>query len=252
MNRFITLWAGLILCCVISEQAESAEDKIIRFNMSPNGYPPFTIIQADNTPAGILYDVLEVVASKHEYRIQPEEIPRKRVDSFILKGRIDATARAREWTQSPDNFVFTEPVIVAKDVLFSLIKRPIAYGVAGALKDKVILARLGYKYPALREAFASEETERFDVTSTHEMFKRLLAPKQRSYDGLLTNLQVGLWQIKQHNWYDRLQYSEKAISEVGYRLMFGKSWQDFVDKFNQELAEMKASGQLQQIINNYR
>ena len=52
----------------------SEEERVFRFNISPNGYPPYLIVD-QNQPSGIMWDVVSVVAKRLGYRVIAERIP---------------------------------------------------------------------------------------------------------------------------------------------------------------------------------
>ncbi|HBM48929.1 MAG TPA: amino acid ABC transporter substrate-binding protein, partial [Marinobacter sp.] len=90
---------------------------VFHFNVSPNGYPPYLIVQ-DSEPAGIMWDVVELIVPRLGYQVEPRKIPRKRVDQMLEDGYIDGTPRAIEWTEEPEKFLFTDPVVNVEEVFF--------------------------------------------------------------------------------------------------------------------------------------
>ncbi|MCK7551910.1 substrate-binding periplasmic protein [Marinobacter goseongensis] len=97
--------------------ANEQSTKTLRFNVSPNGYPPYLIVK-NNQPAGIMWDVVTLIAERIGYDVVAEQVPRKRVDTMLQEGYIDSTPRAIEWTDNPEQFLFTDPVVAVEEVLF--------------------------------------------------------------------------------------------------------------------------------------
>jgi polar amino acid transport system substrate-binding protein len=244
----------LVLAWLGTGLASSAEavtnDKIIRFNVSPKGYAPFTIVHEDGSHSGIVWDLLTLVAERHGYEVVGVEIPRKRVDDFILEGRIDATARAIEWTDRPERFTFTQPLLYVQEVFFKRSGSAFEFNDLSDLVGKTIVTNLGYNYPQLAPLFASGKAERFDVQHESEMLKYLLAGKR--FDLAVAVLQVGLWHIRQQGWQGLLDYAPQPLSKQGFRLVFRKDHQAFVELFNRELKKIEASGEMERILDRYR
>ncbi len=246
LRRVLTLLLGCLLA-----QSTLAAPGLIRFNVSPNGYPPYTIVSSQGKVSGIMWEVLTTIAARHGYKVKAEKIPRKRVDRFILGGRLDATARAREWTSHPERFIFTAPVVQAEEVFFSTSDRPVPYESPQSLKGKTLVTHLGYHYPKLRPFFDSGAIRRFDVRTDTQMFYHLLAGEQ--FQVLVAERHVGQWIIRQNRWNGRFVYSaQHPLTRLGFPLMFAPRWKSFVKVFNRDLERMKQNGELERILGHYR
>lgn len=252
-SRFIViscLMLSLLLIGASPRTSADTSDMRIRFNISPKGYPPFMIIYPDGSHGGIIWDLLTLVANRHGYEVEALEVPRKRVDGFILEGRLDATARAIEWTKAPEKFAFTEPLIQVEEVFFKRINTPFDFTDTKALTGKTIITHLGYEYPALAPIFHGGGVNRFDVQHDVEMLHHLLVSDQ--FDLAVAVREVGLWHIREQGWKGELDYIPQPLSQQGYRLMFRKDQQAFVELFNLELTKLRASGEWKAIVERYR
>ncbi|MBT6447353.1 MAG: transporter substrate-binding domain-containing protein, partial [Flavobacteriaceae bacterium] len=141
-----------ILCCCIGA-VDIFGSEIIVFNTTPKGYPPYMIKEAGKKESGIMVEVLQIIATKHGYILETKGVPTKRVEKLLKIGDLDATARAKEWVNNPENYEFTDVIVRARDVLFSLKKTPITFRSIEDLFDKDIGTHLGYKYPMLKTYF---------------------------------------------------------------------------------------------------
>lgn len=223
---------------------------VIKLDIVDNGYPPYTLRLNNNEYAGIIMDVLKYVATKYKHRIQVVTIPRKRLSKMIRIGEADATIAAFEWITNPQDFIFTDPIIEGRDVLFSLRGSPLLFNKLEDLYGKSLATHLGYKYPFLDEAITSGKIIRHDALSLTSMLK--LTVHKRT-DAVVIDRDVGLWIIKNNpDMQGKLLSSDKAINIFELRLMFNKKWQSFVEQFNRELAVMRETGELRNIIVSYR
>lgn len=252
MRRMFRLPLLLLLLAFSANTPVAATEgkNTLRLNVSPQGYPPFLIVQQDGSFSGIVWDIFSAIASRQGYVVEGLEIPRKRVDDFILSGHIDATPRAIEWTAEPERFLFTEPLLQVEEVFFMREGTEFEFTGPESLIGKNVVTHLGYKYPTLKPVFASGKAERFDVQNERDMLRYLIDGRQ--YDLGIAVLQVGLWHIRQEQWQDKLDYAPQPLSSQGYRLMFAKERGEFVQLFNRELEAMKANGEWDEILNRYR
>lgn len=233
-----------------TENADSQDkERVFRFNVSPNGYPPY-LISEDGKQSGIMWDVVSVIAERLGYRVIPEKIPRKRVDQMLAEGYIDGTTRAREWTENPDNFVFTEPVVSIEEVLFVPRGSDLEFEVPEDLFSLTLVTHLGYHYPALEPHFQSGRIRRFDVSRDRDMFRYVLHGDD--LDAAVADRLVGRWILMNEGMQDEFRTTSTELSEYGFRLMLRKDWAGFAHSFDRELQAMRENGELDEILANYR
>ncbi|MBL1271629.1 MAG: transporter substrate-binding domain-containing protein [Oceanospirillales bacterium] len=247
-SRFVCALSLLALSLCASASPESNQ-KVFRFNISPNGYPPYMIV-GQNEPSGIMWDVVALISGRLGYQIVAKQVPRKRVDQMLLDGYIDGTSRAEEWTHQPEKFLFTEPVVEVQEVFFTPKDAGKTYHSPEDLFSKTLVTHLGYMYPALEPHFESGAIKRFDVSRERDMFIFLLHGDR--FDAAVVNLLVGKWILKNEGLQGRFTISSGGISSYGFRVMLRKESQAFADKFNAELARIRENGELNAILANYR
>ena len=224
-------------------------DKTLRLNVSTSGYPPYLIVKGDSY-AGIIWDVVNRVAERTGFEVSAIQVPRKRVDSLLLEGYLDATPRAREWTADPEQFLFTDAIVNVEEVFFFPKESDFHYEGPESLENKTLVTHLGYRYPPLQELFDTGHTRRFDVPKDRDMFRYLLYSDE--LDAAIADRLVGQWIILSEDLQGQLRVSDHNISEYGFRLMLRKDWSAFATLFNRELEALKTSGELEQILSRYR
>ncbi|MFN2359659.1 MAG: substrate-binding periplasmic protein [Marinobacter sp.] len=224
-------------------------ERVVRLNVSPNGYPPYLISENGNQ-SGIMWDVVTEIAARLDYQVMPEKIPRKRVDQMLAEGYIDATTRAKEWTDNPDEFAFTDPVVDIEEVLFVPKDSDLKFEVPEDLFSRTLVTHLGYHYPALQPHFKSGKIRRFDVSRDKDMFNYVLHGDDM--DAAVADRLVGKWILLRENLQTKFRSTPAALSKYGFRLMFRKDWEDFAEDFNRELEAMRENGELDEILSNYR
>jgi len=249
--RLPALFSALILALtpLVSQSASGQDQKVFRFNISPNGYPPYLIV-GQSVPSGIMWDVVSIISRRLGYSVVPERIPRKRVDQMLIEGHIDGTPRAREWTDNPEQFVFTDPVVMIEEVFFSPKNSEFKFETLEDLNSKTIVTHLGYLYPRLEPYFSERKIRRFDISRDRDMFTFVLHGDR--FDAAVADRLVGRWILRNEGLREEFRISSKGISEYGFRLMLRPDWQSFANQFNTELARMKENGELDAILANYR
>ncbi|WP_312846237.1 substrate-binding periplasmic protein [Marinobacter arenosus] len=224
-------------------------NKTFHFNVSPNGYPPYLIVK-ESQPSGIMWDVVSLIGERIGYKVVPEQVPRKRVDEMLLEGFIDGTPRAIEWTTKPERFLFTDAVVPIEEVFFIPTDSDLNYQTPEDLFSKTVVTHLGYQYPLLQEHFDAGTIQRFDVSRDRDMFTFVLHGER--FDAAIADRLVGQWILRREGLQDRFRTTRQGISNVGFRLMLRKDWQEFADAFNAELEEIRENGELDAILANYR
>ena len=239
---------AVLIFCIVPLQFVTANESIT-LNISEGGYSPYMIKNKAGKTSGIIIDVLEAIANKYDHAINYVEIPKHRIESRVLAGTIDATPKAKEWVSNQDNFIFTDVIVVAKDVLFSPRHTPIKYTQPSDLNGKMIGINLGYYYPRLQPFIEDGKIQTTEATSEVLMLKKTLRHRSQ---GAVVNELVGKWIIKNNpSMQGKFYISKEAINSYEYRIMFNKKWQSFVSIFNKELAIMKENGDLSKIIKQY-
>ncbi len=225
------------------------ETKIITFNMTARGYPPFMINKTEsNAPGGIMYDVFSHILNKLGYLVRTTQIPKKREIEYLESGEMDAHAMAKEFIANHDDFEFTAPIFKVRNVVFSRVDAPVQYTKTEDLIGKRAITRLGFVYPPLTDLFNNKSIERINTISEKSMLRMVMYKRG---DFTILNDLVGRWMIRVNGWEDKFVISKGEVTNYDYRIMFTKKWKPLVTKFNQELELMKKDGSLEAIISKY-
>ena len=254
MFRIIRFGAVLILLsvCLLPCSGLCAEpsDKTIIYGVVD--WPPYCIINHDSTVAGIMPDILTSIASLHGYKVSFIKYPEKRGLVFLEEGKIDCWAEAVQWVSGPTRFIWTDPIVLAKDHLVFLKEKPCMFNRIEDLHGKNIVACFGYGYPTLEPYFSNGRIMRIDVQNELAMLKFLIL---RPSDAGVINLHNAKWLIRHDPQFQgRFAFSENAVASAECRFAFTKKqhWGEFIPVFNAELAKMNADGRLEKILEKYR
>ncbi len=243
----------ITLICLILPLKVKAQDikefKIITFNMTARGYPPFMINKTETSaPGGIMYDVFSHIINKLGYIVRTTQIPKKRELEFFESGEMDAHAMAKEFVANPDDYEFTDPIFKVRNLVFSRAGAPVQYTQAEDLIGKRAITRLGFVYPPLTNLFKNKSIERINTISEKSMLRMVMYKRG---DFTIINDLVGRWIIRANGWEEKFVISTDEITNYDYRIMFAKKWSKIIPLFNRELALMKSSGAIDKIIAKY-
>lgn len=239
----------IVALCGISLATLAGDDKTLVFSHPPSGFGPFTTTQENAPASGIMVEALREIVSPEGYVVITDSTPRQRLYARLKAELFDVAAIAREWVEAPDDFAFSEPVVVLRDVIFSLRERPLSFSGPGDLFGKRVGTHRGYVYPTVDEYFKAGQIVRDDSGSELAMLKKVLVGRS---DAAIVEEAAGLWIIKQQGWQGKFHLSKQAVDSVGFRLMFSKKWAPMIPAFNRELARLKENGQLDGILARYR
>ena len=232
-----------------AQTAQALEGQEIHFNVSTDGYPPYAIVEEDNM-SGLMWEVLGTYVREHGGELIPHELPSRRVESFLMEGEIDVSMRAIEWTDDPERFRFTDPVVTTRDMIVSPANQPVAYEGPQSIVGKRVLAQLGFSYPVFDELVAQNQVARVDVRSEQEVLRRLRDGSH--FDAAIMDYHVARWFIARNGWEGDFHISEEPVSSAEYRLMFRQEREQVVEQFNEWLEAFRASGDLRAIEEEYR
>lgn len=237
----------------VSDDTPGADgQRTLKFNIGHGGYPPYTILSPGGQVTGIFGDTLTVIAKRLDLTLEPVQIPAKRSDNLLQEGYADITMRAIEWTESPADFLFSDPVIMTRDAIFVHQDTPAPIQTVEDLEGGTLLTRLGFSYPWLEASLESGKVSIIPVQKQQPMFKRLYHGGGR-FTGAVSNLHAGYWVLQNNpEWDDAIDEAPIRLEEVGYRLMLPHRHAGLLEDINRELARLKESGELDRIIEAYR
>lgn len=238
-----------LFCTLLISLHASPQSKTIVLEMGMGtGYPPYQFMENDH-PRGFMFDVLQFVARQEGYRVIGKGFPKKRHELMMERGELDAIPNAKEWIDKPEEYLFSDTVVKARDVIFSLKKNPLPFRKVEDLFGKQGIGILGYSYPPLSKYFIDGIILRHDTTNEFQMLQML--QKYRADFGIVNEL-VGKWLIKQNGWQNQFLISEKDVGFFNYRYMFSHKWKPFVKKLNEHLQRMNKEGVIKKLIRNYQ
>ena len=232
----------MLLALVSWATAVQAEPKgaDLKFVLYYPQVPPY-MYQDEKTQkvVGLVPEVLQDFFQQQNIRVQYVADNRTRAEHRLYQGEVDAILLAKEWTQHPDQLLFSEPLLEHQDYLFA--RQPMAAQgqLADWVKGKAICTRQYYVYDALTPFFQTNETARVDSSSEMTQLKMLLNGR---CDFAFMNEHVANWLLHHHFPNQQLYRSAKGFSPVGLTVAFHPRWKPQLAACNQYLADQRQQG----------
>ncbi|MEZ7195886.1 substrate-binding periplasmic protein [Pseudodesulfovibrio karagichevae] len=241
--------AGGIVCT--AAQAEKKTGMVMF--IAHADVPPYYIVGPESENNGILMDVLRAVTGPLGYTVTSIRLPDKRGWDMLKYGGVDVYASAREWTDNPDRFLWTEPFMPNEDVLLCRAGAPLSYTGPESLHGMTVACIKGFVYPALEGHFRPGGITRLDAPSPEAMLELLARGRA---DAVLVNRTEIQWILRTRHDLEphRFRVNEPPVGRALFRFLFprGQGWEPVVGQFNRRLREMKKDGSLKAILDRYR
>ena len=214
---------------------------------SSHGFPPFSIYE-NGKFGGIIPEILNLSLSQDKTTFKTISLPEKRLRKSISLDSIDGVLTSVDWISQPKNYIFSEPILTVKDVLFQHTSNDKNIKSLANLKGKTIGVVHGYTYSSeIESLFNSGEIKKYEGTDETHLL-RLIEKKRLDY--ALVTERVGWWIAKQKGWSKQLKVSSLATGEFEYRILFHKKHKELIPELNKSLKTKHK--EIAQIIAKYR
>ncbi len=239
--KLINYMFTLILFCFSLSTYCFAQDTV---RLTNGEWPPF--MSENLKHFGVASHIVTEAFASEGIRTEYGFYPWKRSYMLAEKGKWDGSV---VWSRSPErdeDFYFSDPVIISKEVFFFLKEKKFDWNNMEDLKNITVGASLGYFYG--EDFKKAEEAGIIKVDRTtkdiHNL-KKLLAGRIGVF---VVNLYVG-YDLLRKNFSDeereRITYHPKAVREASWHLILSKKEEKnrmLMEIFNRGLTKLKESG----------
>lgn len=202
--------------------------------------PPYMYQQADSQKVvGLVPDLIRDFFSHEQIQVEFVLDNRRGAEHRLYSGDVDAMLIAREWAVHPELLLFSDPVLVHRDYLFSMQPFNAKQQPEQWLADKKVCTRQYYVYEALEPYFIKSGTKRIDSSSELAQLRMLQSGR---CDYAYLNEHVAKW-IASHQLADVALYqSPLGFGMVGLTIAFHPRWQSYLAGLNQYLQRARQQG----------
>lgn len=249
--RLSARWLKIIifyLCAVSSPllaEVTSQTDKTLRLAVIYVEEPPFIYTSPSSGYKGIVPSLAKALSRELNLALEFLPTPRRGLERSLINGDADITWLSPAWVTNKEQLIFSDPVFLHREFLYSLEPINQSGNPADWLKDKTICLRQDYQYPSLNRFFANDIAKPVKVSSQVPLIQLLL---KRRCDVLYMNEHRASWMVnslgvEQHVW-----RSSAPLEETELAFMFSQKWQSKMEQINQILSDINDAGELKEII----
>ncbi len=214
-----------------------------------SGYPPYVIVDDTHT-TGILVESIKRASLDLGIKINFEFLPERRSLKALQECSIDARMESHKWSDSPDSYLWSHPIVEIEDVLIANKGDSHTISALDDLVGHEIITHIGYSYPTLERYFKAGTVVRSDRYQEIEMLRALLRPSPNSRRLVIMDRNVALSfinrepQLKQN-----LDFIDLVIATAPLQLQFCNNELNSkrVTLLNDQLKALESSGELSNI-----
>lgn len=214
---------------------------------------PYAIIQNELLIGGIIKDIMDEVGKITQINIRYRNVPRKRMDLFLLSGKIHVrlVSSPRWYTkQEKEKYRWSVPLFQEFGRYVVLAKDAFLITDIDDLIGRRLGTILGYQYPdALMERFIDREIVRADAKTLEANFTRL----GKNWVDCLIDADILIkYYLKKHQAHEKFLISKKIVNSYNIQAMISRQTPVSIARVNAAFKQMKDSGKIQQILDKYK
>lgn len=223
--------------------AAKLQADVVRFGYNQNHFAPI-VIRDDNFIAvsGIIFDLANVIANEAGYMPKLFSIPRKRIEQYLVDGKVDAKCHSNPVWYTHPSIVWSPVVYQDSDVIVTKKHYESIEHLAATPPFKIGTV-LGYKYPELDDYFKRGEIKRFDSTSSNGSFARFIRGELDGFVSAYTEANY----LTQLDRFHVININENNI----YCAFSPKLDKEKLQKLLNAITRLKAQGEFQRVLAKY-
>ncbi|MCP5207598.1 MAG: transporter substrate-binding domain-containing protein [Hahellaceae bacterium] len=239
----------LVLLTALSLSTTADE---IRFLLDPDRGEPF-VFSAASDKTGLVIDIGSALATRLNLKAMFISLPRKRHESFITGGKIDAVCLlSPSWYATRDQLAWSKNVYSGYDVFVTAKPDKKSIVSYGDLAGKAIGTRAGYFYAEpIMQLFETGKADRVDLQTYTSRYQLLDMGRIATF---IDSEQASYYQMTALGGKARYTHQDFKAEEYPQACALNKGFADKVgmDAFNKAIDDLIGSGMLQNILQRYR
>lgn len=239
-----------------------AEPEVLNVAIPPEGYPPYIITNStpgvgalDDSPTGIVIEVLKDAAAKEHISLAFLEAPELRSQKMLNEDMIDVRMESPLWVDNPEAYFWSESITHINDVFVYSRRSPVSFEHDEDLIGAEIVTHLGYKYPTLEPLFDSGQATRDDRQTEEYMLTAIYQERNREHvtakRAVVMDELVARWFISRYPRYEgQFLFSRRLVASAPVHFQFARNPENLqlMERLNRHIVDMKESGRLADLI----
>ena len=240
MSKFHLFLAALILSFSV---CAAAGEVVVGCNAE---FPPFEFIGEDNNPAGYDIDIINAIGKAAGFEVRMHHQSFDTLIEGLESSRLDAAISGMTITEARKLKIgFSEPYYNAAQVIVVQEGKP-GYETIEELKDKIVGVQLGTTGAGMcEEVMGVDDPDLKQFRRYNEVFMDL---KLGRLDAVVVDIPVAQAYLRR---IPGLVISSPRMSEEYYGIAVRKGNRELLDKINEGLAKIRASGEFDEITDKW-
>ncbi|MDU0352661.1 transporter substrate-binding domain-containing protein [Paraglaciecola aquimarina] len=163
-------WAILLANSALAKEP-TATDKSLRLAVIHIEVPPYIYTDENQEYKGIYPLVAQALGREMGLQLIYVPTARNGLEELISEGKADLTWLSPNWVKNTQdaNFIFSDPILVHREFLFSFVPFDSSKGISDWLDNKSVCVRQDYQYPSLKPFFDKKIAHPIEVSSQTPM-----------------------------------------------------------------------------------
>ncbi|MCI8209973.1 amino acid ABC transporter substrate-binding protein [Pseudomonas sp. S25] len=225
-----------------------AAEPPLRFSVAESWSMPLVQLEDYQPTAGILFDIMQSLASQVGREAEYHVLPRLRVQAALERGEVDIRCYAAQaWVPHlSGDYFWSLPILYQRDLLIASAETA-AGPYPGQFDNETIGTVLGYNYPDLQYLFDNHQLVREDARNQEQTLRKLAAGR---YNYAVSSQLVLDWLNRDLPASKQLK-AISLISEQPAGCIVRNDPDLPTQKILRTLVRMRVSGEIQRIIDRY-
>lgn len=251
----VRLVSSMIAMLFSISSYQSIANDVVNYYVIAGQAQPFQIEEQGKNHTGIVSDIIAEIFTGSGYQLNYHTYPFNRMISTLESGGEQnwITYGSPNWGRVQSEHLSDLPIYNVKHALVTSTKAPFHYNDFGSIKGKGLVLLLGFDYaeltPHIEQGDVSEIRVK-DYEAAFSIIERL--PSDTAFVEMESRVKYHLNRLGLTEQNFRVEAFSDVIAEYPIHLAFSGEMKPEIRLFiNQRLAEMKANGSLEEIINRY-
>ncbi len=225
--------------------AQPSDEELVLALIYAEGPPFYSFDENTQLSSGLLINIMQRLAQSLNRDLRYLPTARNKIEHDIFNHKADVAFLAPQWLDSPEKLLFSDPVYSYQHAFYGLFAPKEGQELADAVKGRSVCLRENYRYLELEPWLKSGVLSPVYVSSHSRLFEMLQLAR---CDLIYTNTFRAGWTLSANHY-------DKAVFRLGtmgltddIKLAFSPHWKGKIAQVNATLAQMRKSGELQNII----
>ena len=238
----------LIFLLLFNQPSRAADEPVLRFSVAESWSMPLIQLDERQPTSGILFDIMQSLARQVGRKAEYHVLPRLRVQPALDRGEVDIRCyTAQAWVPNlSGDHLWSLPILYQRDLLIASAETA-AGPYPRQFDNETVGTVLGYNYPDLQYLFDNHQLVREDARSQEQTLRKLIAGR---YHYAVASELVMDW-LNRDLPADKKLHVISLIGEQAAGCLVRNDPDLPTQTILRTLVRMKASGEIQQIIDRY-